>query len=109
MSRMGKYVTVSWDDDEGVKVCDYTGFVFNESDTVKQRDWRGNLLVYTGMIVGERFADKPQEQNRVPLPKNDPYPIKDPRLPANYVDPNNNPVPSPPQLLAKLRNFNWNG
>ena len=59
--------------------CDRSLMVFNTSDLVKQMEWVGNQLVWTGMMVGKPFYDEPNEQNRPPLPSRDPAPVKNPR------------------------------
>jgi hypothetical protein len=64
---------------EPVGVCDYSGFFFSKSDLVKQYEWRGNQLVWTGAIVGRPFVDEPNEQNRPPQIKSDPKAVQDPR------------------------------
>jgi hypothetical protein len=64
---------------EPVGVCDYSGFFFSRSDLVKQYEWRGNQLVWTGAIVGRPFADEPNEQNRPPQIKGDPKTVQNPR------------------------------
>lgn len=64
---------------ETVGVCDYSGFFFSRSDLVKQYEWRGNQLVWTGAIVGRPFVDEPSEQNRPPQIKGDPKAVQNPR------------------------------
>ena len=64
---------------EPVGVCDYSGFPFSRSDLVKQYEWRGNQLVWTGAIVGRPFVDEPNEQNRPPQIKGDPKVVQNPR------------------------------
>ena len=89
-------------------VCDYSGLVFKHCDLVKQKDWRGNSLVWTGLMVGAEFADKPQPQNRPPITGTDPNPVQNPRPTPDYIDPESNPVLPNNQLMNKLNNFNWN-
>lgn len=64
---------------EPVGVCDYSGFFFSRSDLVKQYEWRGNNLVWTGAIVGRPFVDEPNQQNRPPQIKGDPRTVLNPR------------------------------
>ena len=64
---------------EPVGVCDYSGFLFSKSDLVKQYEWRGNDLVWTGAIVGRPFVDEPNQQNRPPQIKGDPKALQNPR------------------------------
>jgi hypothetical protein len=76
-SQRGKYVRK--DIVEPVGVCDYSGFYFSKSDLVKQYEWRGNDLVWTGFLVGRPFLDEPNEQNRPPLIKGDPKSVMNAR------------------------------
>lgn len=64
---------------ETVGRCDKSLMVFNTSDLVKQMEWIGNQLVWTGMMVGKPFYDEPNQQNRPPLKSTDPTPVKNPR------------------------------
>ena len=74
---MGDYVRK--DVIEPIGTCDYSGFPFSRSDLVKQYDWRGNQLVWTGAIVGRPFVDEPNETNRPPQIKGDPKAVQNPR------------------------------
>ena len=103
----GKYVTIDPENPSAVAVCDQSGFVFNHKDLVKQMEWRGDSLVWTGFLVGKPFLDIPNEQNRPPLVKDDPKAIKNPRIPESYTDPESNPVLPHAQLMKKLNNMNW--
>ena len=76
-SQRGEYVRK--DTVEPVGVCDYSGFYFSKSDLVKQYEWRGNDLVWTGFLVGRPFVDEPNEQNRPPLIKGDPKSVTNAR------------------------------
>jgi hypothetical protein len=124
----GKHVSIDRDNPQGLGICDYTDFVFNHKDLVKQMEWRGDNLVWTGMMVGRPYLDTPNEQNRPPLVKDDPRPLKDPRVPqdtvqntlnrgaagiasnmvqVNYTDPEINQLPPYNQLLQKLNNVRF--
>lgn len=82
----GKHVTIDVDNPESVGICDYTGFVFLRKDLVRQMEWRGEDLVWTGFYVGRPYADVPNEQNRVPILPPDPIAIVDPRPPfMSYI------------------------
>lgn len=76
-TQMGDYVRK--DVIEPIGTCDYSGFPFSRSDLVKQYEWRGNQLVWTGAIVGRPFVDEPNEQNRPPQIKGDPKAVQNPR------------------------------
>ncbi len=103
----GKNVVINPKNSHALGVCDDSGFDFNHKDLVKQMEWRGDNLVWTGFMVGPEYLDKPQEQNRPPLVKADPRPIKNPRLPVPYTDPEVPTVLPYPQLLAKLQTINF--
>jgi hypothetical protein len=99
----GKYVAIDPKKPSGLGVCDYSGFVFNHKDLVKQMEWRGNKLIWIGFMVGRPYLDKPQEQNRPPIFKPDPKPLKNARPDIKSADapPNN-------QRLAQLNQYRWN-
>ena len=59
--QRGEYVRK--DSTEAVGICDYSGFFFSKSDLIKQMEWRGNDLTWTGFLVGRPFVDEPNEQN----------------------------------------------
>lgn len=111
MSTMKKYkpkhVHTDPKNPEAVGQCDRTGFVFNHKDLVKQMAWSGNNLVWTGLLVGRPYVDDPNPQDRPPPLRPDPVPIKNPRIPDEYTTEIRQSLPSD-QLMAKLRNFNWN-
>ncbi len=75
----GKFVKIDWNHPSALGICDYTGLVFNRKDLVKQMEWRGNALVWTGFYVGKPFAAKPNPQLIPPILPPDPVPILDPR------------------------------
>lgn len=104
----GKNVKIDSTAPQGLGVCDDSGFDFNHVDLVKQMEWRGNSLVWTGLMVGMPYLDVPSEQNRPPIAKGDPKTLKNPRLPKDYNSPEENPVESYNQLLIKLNNAHWN-
>jgi len=104
----GKNVKVNSTNPQGLGVCDDSGFDFNHCDLVKQMEWRGDNLVWTGLMVGKPYLDKPCQQNRPPIVKDDPKPFKNTRLPKDYTSPGENPVLAPNALLNKLNNIKWN-
>jgi hypothetical protein len=75
----GKHVSIDVNFPEAVAICDYSGFVFNHKDLVKQMEWRGNALIWTGYMVGRPYLDTPNEQLRPPILPPDPVPILLPR------------------------------
>lgn len=102
-----KYLVVDPQDPSAMGQCDYTGFIFNHKDLVKQMTWVGNNKVWTGFLVGKPYVDKLNDQSRPPPVKDDPRPIKNSRVPNDWIDPNANQILPPAQLLVKLQNFNW--
>lgn len=80
----GKYRRINPNNSEAKAVCDRTGFTFNHNDLVKQMEWRGDSLQWTGLLVGRPFVDFPNEQNRTPVMFPDPVPIELPRPYQSY-------------------------
>jgi len=103
----GKNVVINPSSPLALGECDDSGFTFNRKDLVQQMEWRGNNLVWTGLLVGKQYLDAPNEQNRPPLVKADPRPVRNPRLPTPYTDPNSNEVLPNNQLMIKLQNIHW--
>lgn len=81
----GKYVTVDPWNTKALGICDGTGFVHLREDLVKQMEWRGNSLQWTGYYVGKNYVDKPNEQLRNPQLRPDPVPVLNPRPPQGSV------------------------
>jgi hypothetical protein len=102
-----KHVKIDLNNLEPQAVCDRSGFIFLHKDLVKQKEWAGNNLVWTGLLVGKPYVDIPNPQARPPKIKKDPIPVKDPRLPEGYIPPESNPIAPPNVLKAKLDNYNW--
>lgn len=103
----GKYATIDPKDPSALGICDRSGLVFNHKDLVKEMAWRGDALVWNGLLVGKPFLDEPSQQDRPPIVKSDPYIIKDPRFPEDYIDPNSDTALSNTELTDKLNNINW--
>lgn len=105
-----KHVRIDPQHPEALGVCDESDFVFNISDLVEQKEWRGNRLVGTNFYRGRPFLDVHQEQNRPPLVKADPYPVKNPRLPQPDSDGYplyGMPTAAPQEVIAHLNTLNW--
>lgn len=81
----GKYTKMSKHDPRGIARCDYSGLMVRHSDLIKQMQYRGTGLVWTGLMVSPKFADLPNAQELIPLIKLDPIPLKTPR-PDSQVD-----------------------
>lgn len=75
----GKHVFVDQDSPQALGICDKTGFVFKRIDLIRQMEWYGNQLKWTGFMVGKPYLDVPNEQLRPPILPPDPVPIKWPR------------------------------
>lgn len=101
--KSGKYVKKG--SMEAIKICDYSGFYFSESDIVQEKEWRGNNLVPTGFWVGKPYLNTPQPQNRPPRVSNDPQPVKlaRPLYGADRDQPN-----APPADIEKIMLDNLN-
>ena len=103
----GKYVSINPDNPSALGVCDESGFVFNHNQLVKQMEWRGNNLVWTGLMVGKPYLDKPSQQNRPPITNDDPKTVANPRLPKDYKSADSNQVLPHGELIKKLQEVKW--
>jgi hypothetical protein len=81
----GKYTKMRMKDPRGIARCDYSGLMVRHSDLVKQMQYRGTGLVWTGLMVAPQFADKPNPQELIPLIRLDPVPLENPR-PDSQID-----------------------
>src|SRR5688572_23486930 len=88
----GKHVTIDPMNPQALGVCDYSGTVHLRKDLVKQMQWVGESLVWTGLYVGPDYLDEPNPQMRTSNFPIDPKPVIDPR-PQQYFD------PGPPQEI----------
>ena len=61
MGTLGKHVR---DKKKLVGASDRSGFLYNTCDLVKQMEWRGNSLKWTGLMVGRDELDIPNENLR---------------------------------------------
>lgn len=127
----GKHVRIDADSPRALGICDYTGFVHNREDLVRQMEWRGDAIVWTGFYVGKDYQDTPNEQLRPPLLPPDPVPVREPRLQQPTLvtwsngqplawgmlsifswgiwegDEDGEPCLPEAQRLTALQNFNW--
>lgn len=127
----GKHVIIDENNPQALGVCDLTGFTFLRKDLVREMEWRGNDLVWTGFMVGRPYVSKPNPQLKTPVLAPDPVPIDIPRVPQTTTvtwsqglgGPWNQlnvypwgcwgtiydgvPALSEPQRLQVLQNFNW--
>ena len=67
-------------------ICDTCGLQYNRVDLVKNMEYMGNELRWTGFLVCTRTCnDKPQPQLTTPILPRDPQPIDQPR-PEQFFD-----------------------
>jgi hypothetical protein len=101
----GQHVYIDDDYPQALGICDVTGFIFLRQDLVRQMEWRGNALVWTGLYVGRPYVSMPNEQNRPPISFPDPRAIIDPRpqIPISSL------IPALPenQRLAQLQSLGF--
>lgn len=79
MFPKGRWVTINPQNPDAVARCDRSGQLCNHSDLVKQMDYRGTGLIWTGLYVNKYFLDVPNPQNLNPVIKPDPVPVQNPR------------------------------
>lgn len=84
----GKYTKMDKKSPRAIGRCDYSGMMCRHSALIRQMEYRGTGLVWTGYMVNPKFSDKPNAQNLTPLIKLDPVPITNAR-PDNEIDINN--------------------
>lgn len=82
----GKHVRITPSSPEALGMCDYTQMVFNRSDLVKQMEWRGDAIQWTGFYVGRPYADVPNAQLRPDILPPDPIPVMEPRLRQGQIE-----------------------
>jgi hypothetical protein len=97
-----KYVNIDPRNSQALGECDRSGFTFNHKDLYKQMEWRGNNLVWTGLLVGKPYLDKPNEQLRPPPVTTDPKAVVNPRPPTPYTDPEYPVSGTATQIMAEL-------
>ena len=61
-----KHARVNPDNPVPVGRCGKTGFMVPVTELVKQYEYAGNSLVWTGQYVWNKFADKPNPQKMAP-------------------------------------------
>lgn len=84
----GKYTNMDKNNPRAIARCDYSGLMVQHSKMIKQMEYRGQGLVWTGYYVNPKFADNPNPQNLTPRIKLDPVPIPNAR-PDNIIDAQN--------------------
>lgn len=86
----GKYTKMSRFNPKGIGTCDYSGMMVEHQRMVRQMEYRGQGLVWTGFWVNPKFQDQPNPQNLSMLIKLDPVPLLNAR-PDSIID-NFNPA-----------------
>jgi hypothetical protein len=82
----GKYTKMNRRKPRGLGTCDYSGLIMRHADMIKQNQFRGNGLVWTGFWVNPKFADKPNPQELVPIIRLDPIPLQHARPDPTVYD-----------------------
>lgn len=75
----GKRYKVDKNSPLGYGICDKTQFVMRHCDMVKQMEYMGDSLEWTGYMVGKWYADKPNPSLRPVHLKPDPVALQNPR------------------------------
>lgn len=100
-SPKGKYVRIDPMNPEALAICDYSKLPCLHKDLVRQMEWRGDGLVWTGLLVNRRFSDIPNEQGRAPILPPDPVPVAQARpQPEQLMTWSNNPLPLWSQITS---------
>jgi hypothetical protein len=75
----GRWVRIDENNPDAVARCDRSGQLCNYNDLVKQMDYRGLGLIWTGLYVNKYFLDVPNPQSLNPVIRPDPPPLQHPR------------------------------
>lgn len=75
----GKYTKMSRTSPRGIATCDFSGLMTRHADLVRQMEYSGSGLYWTGFMVHPKFSQAPQPQNLAPLIRLDPVPLEIPR------------------------------
>ncbi len=70
---------------KALAMCDRSGFLCRYADLRQQMEYRGNDLVWTGLMVYKDFLDKPQHQNKIPPFIPNMIPVRNPRPDPTYT------------------------
>lgn len=79
MFPKGTWVRIKPNNPDAVARCDRSGQLCNYNDLVKQMDYRGEGLIWTGLYVNKYFLDVPNPQSLNPVIMPDPIPVDHPR------------------------------
>ena len=86
MISSGRYMRIPYNKPDACGMCDLSGMMVRHSDLIKQMEYRGTGLVWTGLWVHKDLADKPNPQGLAPLIYGDPKPINNPRIQVPVTD-----------------------
>jgi hypothetical protein len=86
LGAKGKYTKQNLKNPKGLGTCDYSGLIMRHCDMVKQYQYAGNTLVWTGLWVNPVFKDTPNPQDLIPILKLDPVALKHARPDANIYN-----------------------
>ena len=75
----GRFVKIDEANPDAVARCDRSGLLCNYNDLVRQMDYRGLGLIWTGLYVNKYFVDVPNPQSLNPVIRPDPPPLEHPR------------------------------
>jgi hypothetical protein len=103
----GKHVSVDSQAPEALGMCDYTQFVHERKDLVRQMEYRGDDLVWTGLYVGRQYLDVPNDQLRPPIVAPDPVPVPEPRVQQGSGVILPQPQVPAVQAFNNLENYGW--
>lgn len=104
MLKKGRFMDIRPDNPDALGRCDRSGLTGNYSDLVKQMDYRGSGLTWTGLYVNKNFLDVPNPQGLNPVIKLDPVPVDHPR--PWYTPPNDNWY-AQSNTWATINNTTW--
>lgn len=107
MGTLGRHVR---DKRKMVSSCDRTGFLYNSCDMVKQMEWRGKSLRWTGLMVGYDQVDVPNANRKPFTAKKEgiPPPNSRPLQVIGTPPPFYGPTLSTQQILKQLMDYNPN-
>jgi hypothetical protein len=83
--KHGKYLRINNKRPRPMAQDDYSGFMCMHSDLVRQMEYSGRGLIWTGYYVNKRYADVPNPQNLSPILRPDPVPVLNPRPCPQYT------------------------
>lgn len=101
---MGKHFKIDVRRPLGSALCDKTQFRMRHCDLVRQMEWYGNTLQWTGYMVGKWYVDRPNPAGRVPILKPDPVPLNNPRPPQTNPE-----APTSQQTYNILNGIHFGG